>query len=134
MTYSNDAGQTWVKADIGYEGTIFGMFMPTDASYVVVTGLRGNTFRSDDRGLTWTQLQPNVNYSLSSGNIVDTDYIVLVGAGGSISVSEDKGANFKRYTLPARASLSSVIVLEKGRFLVVGQGGVYTYSINTVEK
>lgn len=134
MIYSNDKGQTWNKSNLGYDGTIFGIFAPKDGSYIVATGLRGNTFRSTDGAITWEKLSPNVSYSLTSGSVIGSSYMVLVGAGGSIAVSEDKGMHFKHYTLPARASLSSVLALEKGHFLMVGQGGVYSYTIQSVEK
>ncbi len=131
LVYTQDNGETWVKGNLGYEGTIFGILASANGSFVVVTGLRGNTLLSSDMGLTWAPLSPGIDYSLSGGCVYGEESLVLVGSGGSIAVSHDKGATFDRYTLPARASLSSVISLEGDHFLLVGQGGVHQFDINT---
>lgn len=132
LIYSQDNGITWSQADLGYEGTIFGLIAAPDGKFVLSTGLRGNTFRSEDGGLTWQALDPTVDYSLSNGAVYDSNHIVLVGTGGSIAVSKDKGNSFKRHTLASRSSLSSVVALGNGQFLLVGQGGVHRFDINAV--
>lgn len=134
MIYSRDNGLTWTQSDLGYEGSIFGLVAAQDGSFVVSTGLRGNTFRTDDGGVTWQALNPKVDYSLSNGFIYKSTNIILVGTGGSIAISEDKGNSFKRYTLATRSSLSSVIALDNGQFLLVGQGGIHHFDINAVAK
>jgi photosystem II stability/assembly factor-like uncharacterized protein len=132
LIYSQDNGETWIESDLGYDGTIFGLLASPDGSFVIATGLRGNTFRTEDGGLTWQPLNPTIDYSLSNGFIYESSHVVLVGTGGSIAISEDKGDTFKKYTLASRSSLSSVIALENGQFLLVGQGGVHHFDINAV--
>lgn len=132
LVYSKDNGQTWTQADIGYDGTIFGLFAASNGSFVIATGLRGNTFRSIDGGVSWQALDPDVDYSLTDGVVYASNHVVMVGAGGAVTVSLDGGDTFKHYTLPARASLSGVIALGDGQFMLVGQGGVYRFDINAV--
>ncbi len=128
--YSQDNGVTWTKADLGYDGSIFGLTVAQDGSMIVATGLRGNTFRSLDLGVTWETIYPGIDYSLSNGSIYGDGDLVLVGTGGSISISHDKGSSFKQYTLPARASLSNVVVLDSNKFLLVGQGGIHHFEVD----
>lgn len=134
LIYSADNGQSWTQADLGYEGTLFGIFAAPDDAFVITTGLRGNTYRSSDNGESWQELAPGVDYSLAAGSAYGAGNVVLVGAGGTIAVSHDNGDSFSQYTLPARASLSSVLALEDGQFILVGQGGVHRFTTNAVAK
>lgn len=134
VTLSRDNGATWELANLDYDGTLFGIFVAPQNEYVIATGLRGNTFKSVDAGVTWQAIEPNSNYSLAAGDAVDGQQFVLVGAGGAIVVSRDGGESFENFTLPSRAALSSVLVLEGGQLVLVGQGGVHHFNINAVAK
>ena len=134
LIYSKDNGETWKKGDLGYDGTIFGLFAAPDSSFVIATGLRGNTFRTADGGLSWQKLNSNDDYSLFDGAVYENNHIVMVGAGGAISVSLDGGETFKRYTLPTRSALSAVLPLGGSQFMMVGQGGVHRFDLNSAAK
>lgn len=130
VAYSHDNGKTWSHADLGYDGSIFGMSVARDGSMIIATGLRGNTFRSLDAGATWETIYPGIDYSLSNSAIFDNKNLILVGTGGSISISHDQGNSFEQYTLPSRASLSNVVVLDNEKFLLIGQGGIHRFEVN----
>ena len=130
VTYSHDNGQTWTRASFAYEGSVFGLGVSQDGLMIVATGLRGNTLKTHDAGITWEAIYPGIDYSLSNASLYGDSSLILVGTGGSISISHDKGSSFKQYTLPARASLSNVVVLEDEKFLLVGQGGIHRFEVN----
>lgn len=133
LIVSKDKGQSWTRVDLGYQGTLFGIVVDRSGAMVVVTGLRGNTFRTQDGGGTWHTINPGVDYSLAAGSIYD-NRLVLVGTGGYIALSEDAGDTFKQYTLLARSGLSSAVALDKNRFLLVGQGGFYIFDAGALSR
>ena len=130
LTVSKDSGKTWKRADLGYEGSIFGLIASSDGATVIATGLRGNTFISKDQGSTWHSLDTGSDYSLSSGSLFGDQSLVLVGSGGNVAVSDDGGATFTLNVLPSRSSLSSAVVLSNGQLVLAGQGGIHHFSTN----
>ena len=130
LIYSNDAGKTWSKADLGYDGSIFGLIASDDGATVIATGLRGNTFISKDKGKSWNSVDTGSDYSFSSGALYGKNSLVLVGTGGKVAISDDGGETFVLHTIPSRSSLSSVLVLPDGQFVMVGQGGIHHFSTN----
>lgn len=134
LAYSLDKGATWQQADLGYDGTIFGLIAKSDGSVVIATGLRGNTFRSKDKGASWEQLKPGVDYSLAAGTLFGLRGLALVGTGGTIAISRNQGTDFESFTLPSRSSLSSVLPLKDGTLLLVGQGGIHRFDPTSAEK
>ncbi|NRA42396.1 MAG: hypothetical protein HRU21_08840 [Pseudomonadales bacterium] len=129
LVYSHDNGSSWQQADLGYDGTIFGLIASKDGASVIATGLRGNTFISRDKGLSWQPLATGVDYSLSSGLLFGDASLILVGAGGNIALSQNNSESFEQFILPARASLSAVVALPENQFLLVGQGGFHRFQM-----
>ncbi len=55
MVYrSDDGGETWAELPSPYEGSFFGV-LPLDDDALLLFGLRGHLFRSEDAGETWTR-------------------------------------------------------------------------------
>ena len=134
LYYSHDAGETWIKAELDSESTIFDMKASSDGKAVYTTGLQAKTFRSIDKGVSWSALQTNVKFSLAGVAIENADDFMVVGAGGSVAMSTDGGRAFALSTLPSRVSLSRAMVLKNGQYLIVGEGGIHTFSPNAAEK
>lgn len=65
-----------------YPGTYFGITGKT--GLLIVFGLRGNAFRSEDGGSTWKKIETGTTSGLSAGAVVDDNQIVLVSLGGEI--------------------------------------------------
>lgn len=133
LMVSRDNGQTWAQADIDSDSTIFDLAISENGSTIVSTGLRAKTFRSSDKGQTWQELQPNINFSLAGANISVSGEIVLVGAGGSVAYSSNNGDRFNQYTLPSRVSLSASLQLSDGSIVAVGEGGVHSFDPKTAQ-
>lgn len=126
LAYSHDGGASFNVAELDSEATIFDLIATDDGSVIVATGLRGTTFRSRDRGQSWQELSPGVDYSLAGG-AMRGDNLVLAGAGGSIAISDDGGDSFRQHILPTRSSLSQAVVIGDNQFLLVGQGGIHRF-------
>ncbi|NRB40709.1 MAG: hypothetical protein HRU20_19945 [Pseudomonadales bacterium] len=133
LLYSSDAGKSWNKASWDSESTIFDIAVSKDGNAVYSTGLRAQTYRSSDHGLSWQKLNPDVNFSLAGISLQGKD-LLLVGAGGSVAFSQDGGDNFDEFTLPSRSSLSGVLGLENGQYVIVGQGGFYRFDPKSAAK
>lgn len=134
LMVSTDNGETWSQASIDSDSTIFDLAVSADGSTIVSTGLRAKTFRSTDKGQTWHELVPNVNFSLAGANISQSGFLVLVGAGGSVAYSRNNGDEFSQYTLPSRVSLSGSLQLDDGSVVIVGEGGVHSFDPKTATK
>jgi photosystem II stability/assembly factor-like uncharacterized protein len=123
LLVSRDRGETWRKANVPYEGSLFGA-LPLTAGRVIVHGLRGHILRSDDHGGTWHE-QPNPVEVLIMGSArLASGVIVLGGQGGNFFVSRDEGLTFKHWK-PADfgTSVASLLDAGDGAVLVLGEAG-----------
>ena len=130
LYHSVDAGETWQSLEAPYRGTFFGIARAPGTGRLVVFGLRGNAFFSDDLGKTWLPSLTNTQRSIAGGVWLNDQYIILAGAVGGLLVSEDAGKTFEPRPLPNRLDLSAVAV-RRGKVIAVGQGGIH--SIGTLQ-
>jgi photosystem II stability/assembly factor-like uncharacterized protein len=123
LLVSRDSGATWRKANVPYDGSLFGA-LPLAAGRVVLHGLRGHILRSDDHGATWVEETNPVEVLIMGGARLNSGAIVLGGQGGNLFVSRDEGLTFKHWK-PAGfgTSVASVIDAGDGAVLAVGEAG-----------
>lgn len=127
---STDAGETWQRLSLPYDGSMFGVIGYEDR-HVLAFGLRGNVLESRDLGDTWAEIQSNSDLSLMGGAGWNDGGAVLVGANGVVLTRTDGGANLLRHAHPDGAVLSSVLVLApNGALVVAGENGVSTWTPN----
>jgi photosystem II stability/assembly factor-like uncharacterized protein len=124
LFHSADAGENWRTLSSPYAGSWFGIDLALQSGRLLVFGLRGNVFFSDDGGDSWLGSAVATDRSLAGGGFLNERYVMLVGAVGTLLVSEDGGASFSSRPLGERVNLSAV-ACAGGQALVVGQGGVY---------
>jgi photosystem II stability/assembly factor-like uncharacterized protein len=124
LFHSADAGENWRTLASPYAGSWFGIDLALQSGRLLVFGLRGNVFFSDDGGDSWLGSAVATDRSLAGGGFLNERYVMLVGAVGTLLVSEDGGASFSSRPLGERVNLSAV-ACAGGQALVVGQGGVY---------
>jgi len=126
---SRDAGVSWQRLDAGYDGTLFGVVPERDGS-VLVFGLRGNIFATDDSGETWADVpvQDDPELSLYGGGRLEDGSVVLVGAGGAALIKKAGGESFVPHSMPGRSTLAAVTGNTIDDALVVGLGGVAVLS------
>src|SRR4029077_12305261 len=82
----------WRAVELPYKGTLCGI--TGSAKSVVVFGLRGNAFRSADRGRSWQKVETGLQVGVTGGT-TGGGRMVLVSNAGHVLVSKDDGASFK---------------------------------------
>ena len=123
LLISQDRGKKWRKADVPYDGSLFGA-LPLSKVDVVVYGLRGHIFRSDDNGAHWQPENSDNRVLIFCGLRLKTGPIVLAGQGGNFFVSRDDAHTFETWK-PAGfgTGVSAMIEGKEGVIITVGEGG-----------
>ena len=125
MFRSLDGGDTWETLEPFYEGSWFGIIYSSYHDALLVCGLRGNLFRSDDFGASWEAARNDGEITLAGGSASPSGSIAVVGAVGTLLQSADGGRSFERTMLPDRLSLTSALHSD-GSLILIGQGGAKT--------
>lgn len=116
-------GVTWHKSNSPYEGSWFGG-ITTPSGAVLIFGMRGNVYRSEDAGMQWTKVGLNAKQGVMNALILPDGGIVLVGNAGFVARSDDDGRSFRQIDSGSRASLAQGAVLSSGELIAVSARGV----------
>ena len=120
---SRDAGKTWLRSDVPYNGSFFGA-LPLPTGRVVIYGLRGHILRSDDHGGNWSEETNPAEVLIMGGARLAAGAIVLAGQGGNFFISRDDGLTFTHWKPAALGtSVADVIDAGDGAVLTVGEAG-----------
>ncbi|MCB1704904.1 MAG: hypothetical protein KDI17_08575 [Halioglobus sp.] len=79
---------------IPWEGSFFTIIDTADGG-LVMGGLRGNMFRTDDGGMTWTAVKKPMTSAIVDSTRLSDGRLVAVGIGGEVLVSKDNGVSFE---------------------------------------
>jgi photosystem II stability/assembly factor-like uncharacterized protein len=116
------AAQRFRALAVPYKGSFFGI---ADAkSAALVFGLRGNVFRSDDGGKTWTKVDAGLAAAIVGGTRTAQGATLLADAGGRVASTADGGKTFTNITLKQTMPLAGVTDAGEGRLGLVGPRGV----------
>jgi photosystem II stability/assembly factor-like uncharacterized protein len=105
-----------------YRGSLFGV--AGNARTVLVYGLRGNAFRSRDRGASWQRADTGVEAALTGAAVLPDGRLVLVTLAGQLLVSADDGTSFRLVARERAAPASAVAAAGRRSLAVVGPAGV----------
>jgi photosystem II stability/assembly factor-like uncharacterized protein len=105
-----------------YNGSLFGVADARGA--VVVYGLRGNVFRSEDGGAHWTKVNAGLPATIVGATTTGEGAIVLADVGGRLAASTDGAQTFTRMTLKNPMPLTAIVDVGEGRFALTGPRGV----------
>jgi photosystem II stability/assembly factor-like uncharacterized protein len=105
-----------------YAGSFFGV-VGTQAC-VVVFGLRGNAYRSDDGGKRWDKIEAGLPATIVAGTSLPGGALALADAGGRVAVSDGAGRDFKVVALKPALPLAGIADAGSGRLALVGPRGV----------
>ncbi|HVT71557.1 MAG TPA: YCF48-related protein [Lacunisphaera sp.] len=120
---SRDDGATWTKADVPYDGSLFGV-LPLGDGRLLTYGLRGHVLRSDDRGATWSEVPLGSTVLIMAGRRLADGRTVLAGQGGNFFVSRDGGRSFtNRRPAEIESSIADLIGTADGAVVTVGEAG-----------
>lgn len=116
------ATQQFKAVKTPYAGSYFGV--AGDKNSVLVFGLRGNAYRSEDSGKTWAKVEAGLAATIVGASSTEKNEIVLADMGGRLAVSSDGGRSFKPLPLPKSMVLAGIADAGNGRFALVGPRGV----------
>jgi len=119
---SDDSGTSWVSLALPYIGSLFGV-LPIEGDTVLVFGLRGHLFRSENAGENWQEIETPTQEMLTNG-IYTNDGIYITGLGGTILKSNDKGQSFVLQEQGHRDGFTAIIKSPEGKLITVGEKGV----------
>lgn len=120
---SSDGGKAWQKAELPYDGSLFGI-LPLDGTSLIAYGLRGHILRSADHGGNWEPLDSSVKVLIMGGVRLGSGLIVLGGQGGNLFLSRDGGRSFTHWK-PADfgTSIADLADAGDGFIVTVGEAG-----------
>lgn len=116
------AAQRFRAIELPYQGTLLGVTGNDGA--VMVFGLRGQAWRSEDSGKTWRKVDAALPATIVAGTSLAGQGFALADAGGRVSVSRDGGRTFKTIPLPATMMLAGIADAGEGRIAIAGARGV----------
>ncbi|MCC4118763.1 YCF48-related protein [Aromatoleum toluclasticum] len=116
------AAGRFTRVETPYKGSYFGV-TGTNTS-VIVFGLRGNAFRSTDRGATWHKVETGVQEGLTAGVALGEGGVLIASQAGRILVSQDGGERFSPVKLERATPASAVQALGTDAVVVAGARGV----------
>ena len=116
------AAQRFRAIELPYQGTLLGV--TGNESAVMVFGLRGQAWRSEDVGKTWRKVDAALPATIVAGTALAGQGVALADAGGRVSVSQDGGRTFKAIPLPATMMLAGIADAGEGRIAIAGARGV----------
>jgi photosystem II stability/assembly factor-like uncharacterized protein len=120
---SRDDGRKWAQLPVPYDGSLFGL-LPVSARKLLVYGLRGHVYCSDNNGVSWTHCDIDVPVLIMAGVKLRSGAVVLAGLGGNFHVSRDDGLTFTVWK-PAEynGGVSALLETSDGALLAIGELG-----------
>ena len=129
LALSDDA-LNWTAQKSPYEGSWFGA-LRTQSGAVLLYGMRGHLYRSEDQAKTWSPVDIKDERSIMNALQLADGRIVLVGMGGQIQISSDDGRSFTRLAQKTQESFAQVLSLPDGNLLTAGDAGVRPLVLST---
>ncbi len=114
--------QRFRAVDLPYQGTLQGV--AGTAATVLVYGLRGQAWRSDDSGKTWSKVDARLPATIVAGTALPGGAFALADASGRVSLSRDDARTFETLPLPATMPLAGMADAGGGRLALAGTRGV----------
>jgi photosystem II stability/assembly factor-like uncharacterized protein len=116
------AARRFKALTLPYNGSFFGV--ADTKSAVLVFGLRGNVYRSDDNGASWTKVDVGLPASIASATQTADGATLLADVGGRIAKSTDGGRTFNPLTVKQPMPVSGIVDVGGGKLALVGPRGV----------
>lgn len=102
---------------VPWDGSFFTIVDSADGG-LVMGGLRGNMFRTDDVGATWTAVNKPMTSAIVDSTRLADGRLIAVGIGGEVLISTDNGRSFA----PVPVSGGGQLYTASGRIYAVSEG------------
>lgn len=106
-----------------YAGTFFGL-VQTPKNALIVFGLRGNAYRSEDQGKSWQKIDIGSSITLTSGLVNQRNEICLADAAGRLLFSRDEGKSFELDIPPNPIAINGFVSVGDKRIVMAGAAGI----------
>lgn len=113
---------------VPWEGSFFSV-SATDTGAVVVGGLRGRMFRSEDQGGSWEEVQKPPTSSIVSSARLQDGTLVFAGMAGELIFSRDDGRSFNYLPIRTGSRVYTVEHGPAGTILVGGPAGIRKFPL-----
>lgn len=120
--------QTTTALATPWEGSFFTCMTAADDS-IVMSGLRGNVFRSDDRGRSWLKVDKPASSSIVDSRLLSDGRVVLAGQDGELMISSDNGLSFSMIPLKGIGQISAITEVDSSTLLIAGPKGIHKVSL-----
>lgn len=110
--------------NIPFHGSFFTV-VDTAEGNLVLGGLRGRMFRTEDVGQTWTAVTKTPSAAVVDTTRLEDGRLVAVSIGGQVFISSDDGRNFARTPLTNGGRIYAVAEGSPGTILVGGPKGIH---------
>ncbi|MCB1707990.1 MAG: hypothetical protein KDI10_04535 [Halioglobus sp.] len=114
---------------VPWEGSFFATVAATDGA-IVMGGLRGRMFRTEDQGQTWTVVEKPPTSAIVTETRLTDGTLVAGGVGGEILVSKDNGSVFTMS--PAAGTVGPIFDMTQGEgntLLLAGPRGIKSVTL-----
>lgn len=122
-----DGDLTFNAISTPYDGSYFGL-LPLKSGELLIFGLRGNAFISDDQAATWKPINTGATLAITAAIELRDGTLVLTTQSGTVLVSDDKGQTFKQLPIQEPFSFADVTEAANGSLILVGMRGVEVVS------
>ena len=116
------AGQRFRAIPLPYNGSFFGVTNAGDT--VLVFGLRGNVYRSEDGGSNWSRVDTGLAATVVAAARTSRGSTMLADVGGRVAVTDDGGRTFRLVALGQRMPLTGLADAGDGRIALTGPRGI----------
>lgn len=118
------AAERFKKIETPYTGTYFGI--TGRPGLLIVYGMRGKVFRSNDNGSSWKNVETGVPAGITGSTVLEDGRIVLVSQIGTVLISDDSGVTFKHIKVEKSGPAAAVASINNNMLVVVGFKGANT--------
>jgi photosystem II stability/assembly factor-like uncharacterized protein len=122
---SADGGLSFARMRSPYRGSFFGLWL--SRGQVLVFGLRGHAFVSDDRGETWQRAHTGTSASLVAAAAVDghqrPSLLLLATQSGDLLLSRDDGRRWVGVPPRLSAPIQGLVAASDSALVAVGARG-----------
>lgn len=123
---STDDGISWETLEPPYEGSFFDIVL--NGKRVLLLGLRGNAFFSDDNGNTWSEVESVTVANLSKGIALDDGRFVVSQYAPQLLILDEAKTSLEALSWSSQEAISSFLVANQGSIITVGTNGVMSHS------
>ena len=128
LLHARPGSDDFTKIELPYDGSLFGL--RTHGKALLVFGLRGNLFRSEDGGAHWSKVETGERSALVGSASGQNGRISVIAQSGAVLTSDDDFQHFKISHLTPPMPLCGGFLRADDRLVLVGFRGAALMSLS----